>query len=174
MDLDHLWLQLLRFVHLVGGVFWVGSMAVLAWFVLPTQAAEGADGGRFVQRMMTERGMSRWLNIVGVLTILSGVILYTRATMGTGGAFARSHAGMVFGFGGIMAVAAIGVGGAMGGASSRRIGVMRQQLAAERRGPTPDESAEFARLLARGAKGARITAVLLTIAATAMAVARYS
>lgn len=142
--------------------------------MLPTQALEGADGGRFVQRMMLERGLSRWINIVGGLTILSGLTLYTRATMGTGGAFARSHAGMVFGFGGVMALIAMGVGGAMGGASARRIGTMRERLAAEKRGPTVEESTEFARLLARAAKGARITAVLLTISAAAMAVARYS
>jgi hypothetical protein len=87
--MDHLWLQLLRLVHVVGGAIWLGNVTLIAWFLLPTVALEGADGGRLMQRMVTERRLSTWLNVVGGLTILSGLTLYMRATLGTDGAFAE-------------------------------------------------------------------------------------
>ena len=172
--MDHAVLLLLRLVHVVGGVLWTGHMVLLAWFVLPTQALEGAEGGRFVQRMMIERRLSAWLNFVGALTGISGIILYTRATMGTDGAFARSHAGMVLGFGGLVAILAAIIGGAMGGGASRGIGAIRTRLAAEGRAPTAAEGAEIGRLAQRGALAAKITSILLLVAAAAMAVGRYS
>jgi hypothetical protein len=172
--MDHAWLLLLRLVHVLGGMFWMGSMVMMAGFVLPTQALEGHDGGRFIQRMMTERRLSFWLNVVGGLAIVSGLILYTRATMGTGGAFARSRQGMVFGLGAVFAILAGAIGGAMGSRSARAAGVLRARIAAERRAPTPEELSELGNIGARGARGARIAATLLVLSAAAMAVARYA
>lgn len=172
--MDHLWLQLLRLVHVVGGAIWLGNVTLIAWFLLPTVALEGADGGRLMQRMVTERRLSTWLNVVGGLTILSGLTLYMRATLGTDGAFARSRAGMVLGVGAVAALLAAGVGGAMSGGSARKVGVLRRRIAAEGRAPTAEEGAELGRLAQRGVRGARITAILLTISAAAMALARYS
>ena len=154
--MDHAFLLLLRFVHVVGGVLWVGGVCILAWFVGPTVRAEGADGVRFATRMMLERKLSQWLSAFAGLAILSGFILYTRATMGTDGAFARSRPGMVFGIGAVAALAAMVTGTTMGTATGKRMGAMR------------------ARLAQRNARGSRITAVLLVVATAAMAVARYA
>ena len=172
--MDHAWLLLLRLVHVVGGMIWMGSMVMLAGFVLPTQALEGHDGGRFIQRMMIERRLNTALAVIGGLAILSGIILYVRATMGTGGAFAHSHAGRVFGVGGVLAILAAAIGGAMGSRSAREAGELRARIAAERRAPTAEELTELGNIGARGARGARISAWLLVLSAAAMAVARYS
>ena len=172
--MDHLFLQLLRLVHIVGGALWLGHVALIAWFLLPTIALEGPEGGRIMQRMVVERRLSTWLNVVGGLTILSGLTLYMRATLGTDGAFARSRAGMVLGLGAVAALLAAGIGGAMSGGSARKVGALRARLAAEGRAPTEEEGAELGRLAQRGARGARLTAILLTISAAAMALGRYS
>jgi uncharacterized membrane protein len=172
--MDHAFLLLLRLLHVVGGVLWVGGVCALAWFVVPTVQLEGEHGVRFASRMMLERKLSQWLSHFAGMAILSGIVLYWRATAGTDGAFARSPAGMVFGVGGTLALAAMVTGLTMGTATGRKMGSMRARLVAESRAPTTEEGAELARLAARNARGARITAVLLVLAAAAMGVARYA
>ena len=39
--MDHAWLLLLRLLHIVGGILWVGGVCTLAWFVVPTVQLEG-------------------------------------------------------------------------------------------------------------------------------------
>ena len=172
--MDHAWLLLLRLVHILGGILWVGGVCILAWFVGPTVRAEGADGVRFASRMMLERKLSQWLSAFAGLAILSGFILYGQAISNTDGAFARSRSGMVYGVGAIAALAAMVTGITMGTMVGRRMGAMRAKFTAEKRAPTAEESAELARLAQRNSTGSRITAWLLVIAASAMAVARYT
>jgi len=42
----------LRVIHIICGVFWAGTVMVMAWFVLPTAQALGQPGGAFMQRLM--------------------------------------------------------------------------------------------------------------------------
>jgi uncharacterized membrane protein len=172
--MDHAWLLLLRLLHVVGGTLWVGGVCTLAWFVVPTVQLEGEHGARFATRMMLDRKLSQWLSHFAGMAILSGIILYWRATAGTDGAFARSHAGMVFGIGGVLALVAMGTGLTMGTATGKKMGAIRARVVAEGRAPTAEEGAELARLARRNASGSRITAVLLVLAAAAMGVARYT
>src|SRR5690349_9799834 len=118
--------------------------------------------------------MSTWLSAFSGLAVLSGIVLYARADMGTGGAFRRSRAGMVFGAGAVLALLALVIGNAIGGGAAKRIGAIRTRLAAEARTATPEESAEIGRLAGRSALGTRVTAWLLLGCAAAMAVARYA
>lgn len=160
-------------------MLWVGGVCLLAWFVVPTVRAEGADGMRFASRMMLERKLSQWLSAFADLAILSGAILsgailYWRATAGTDGAFARSRPGMIYGLGAVAALAAMATGATMGSATGRRMGAMRARFAAEGRAATAAEHEELARLARRNAAGSRITAGLLILATAAMAVARYT
>lgn len=172
--MDVFWLLLLRLIHVVGGVVWVGAIVTLAWFVLPTQRLEGADGGRFVSRMMTERRLSPYLISLAFATLLSGFALYGRAVMSTNGQWAASRPAMVYGFGAITTVIAMIVGISMGAVSEKKMAAIGQRLRAERREPTPDEAARLEALRARAGRGSRIASILLLVTAVAMAVARYA
>jgi uncharacterized membrane protein len=163
---------LLRLVHILGGVFWVGSVLFMAGFIFPTVRASGPEGGRFVQQLMVQRRLPVYLMTAMALTLLSGFTLYGRLTAATQGAWAGTPQGMVYGLGGLAAVLAVIAGLTISGPAGRRLGTMGQEIA-KSGAPSPEQQAEMARLQGRAILGGRITAALLIVSVSAMAVARY-
>ena len=161
-------LIVLRVVHIVLGVFWAGSAAMLGWFIMPSLRAAGAGGPPFVQELMDVRKLSMWLAIASGLAILSGLAMYARFAMYSQGSFASSRPGMIYGIGAVTAIIAAILGGGVSGRAGRRIAALASL------GP-PSESvrAEIAELNARAMRATQWAAALLVITALAMAVARY-
>ena len=89
----------LRLVHIVAGVVWVGSAVFAALFVLPTARALGAEGGRFVARLMPRSGPV--LGGAMLLTIVSGFIMYGRLSAGFNRAWVTSRVGLALGAGAV-------------------------------------------------------------------------
>jgi uncharacterized membrane protein len=164
---------LLRFVHIIGGVFWVGAAFLMVGFVFPTVRATGATGGRFMQEMMQRRRLPVYMNIAAGLTMLSGFILYGRMTAMTDGVWAGTPAGITFGIGGLAAILAAIVGGAIVGRSGRRIAKIGEAIQAAGGAPSAEQAAEISAIQTGMGKAMRGVAGLLFIAATAMAIARY-
>jgi uncharacterized membrane protein len=162
---------LLRLVHILGGLFWVGAMVLLAAFLLPTARAMGADGGRFMRYLMEHRRLPVYLGLAALLTVLSGLVMYGRMAAATHGAWAGSRPGIAYGLGALAALLAAAVGGAIGSSAGRRMLAVGEAIGSGR--PTPEQQAELGRLQNRMALGARIAATLLVLAAAAMAVGRY-
>ena len=48
----------LRLIHIVTGVFWVGGSFLLLSYIVPAADAAGPAGGQFMQRLM-QRGLTR-------------------------------------------------------------------------------------------------------------------
>jgi uncharacterized membrane protein len=161
----------LRLIHILGGIFWVGAMIMLAAFLLPTARATGPEGGRFMQYLMRQRRLQLYLGSAMLLTVLSGVVMYARMAAATHGAWAGSRPGMVYGVGAVAAILAAAIGGAIGSSAGRKMLAVGQTIGPA--GPSAQQQAELARLQARMAMGARLAAGLLVVAAGAMAVARY-
>jgi hypothetical protein len=102
-------LLLLRLVHIVVGVFWVGAVAFIAFFLLPTIQSVGAAGGAVMQQLTQIRRMPGWLTAAGVLTILAGLLLYWHDSAGFGSVqWMRSGPGVTFGLGAVLAIAGTG------------------------------------------------------------------
>ncbi len=47
--------RLLRLIHILAGIFWVGAILLIAGFLLPTSRATGREGARFMQHLMLKR-----------------------------------------------------------------------------------------------------------------------
>jgi hypothetical protein len=161
----------LRLLHILGGIFWVGTMILLAGFLLPTARATGPNGGRFMQHLMLHRRLPVYLGLAALLTVLSGIILYARMAAATHGAWAGSRPGIAYGVGAVAAILAAAVGGPIGSSAGRKMLAVGQAIGPG--GPSAEQQAELARLQGRMALGARIAASLLLVAASAMAVGRY-
>jgi uncharacterized membrane protein len=166
--MEHTWLILLRLAHVLGGIFWVGSALVLAWFLGPAQAAE--PGSRVLERVLMERKLAICLGVAMLLTLASGFTLYGRMAM-AGGDWTSSAPGMAFGLGGLAALLAALMGIAVGATSGRRMATLGREI--QQGGPDPARVQELARLQARAGRIGRMASVLLLFAAAAMAVARY-
>ncbi len=163
---------LLRLIHILAGIFWVGVMFLFAGFLLPTLRATGREGAKFMQHLMQKRGLQVFLAVAMLLTVLSGFTLYARIVSATDGAWASSRPGMAYGVGGLAAILGALVGMLVGGSAGRRMAAIGQR-SAQAGGPSAAEQVEIGHLQARMLLGSRLAAGLLAVAAAAMAVARY-
>jgi hypothetical protein len=167
-------LLLLRLVHIVVGVFWVGAVAFIAFFLLPTIQSVGAAGGVVMQQLTQTRRMLGWLTAAGVLTILAGLLLYWHDSAGFGSVqWMRSGPGVTFGLGAVLAIAGTGFHAAVIAPAARELGAIMARAHAAGGPPSASDLTTVQRLQARLAWGARTWAVLLLLAAAAMSVARY-
>jgi uncharacterized membrane protein len=161
----------LRLIHILAGIFWVGSAFVMAGFLVPTMRETGREGGRFIQHLMQRRRLPIFLGIAMLLTILSGLTIYARMTAATHGSWAGTTPGIAYGVGGLAAIFGAFSGSMIGGAAGRRMAAVGQSIGAG--GPSAEQQMELGRLQDRIALGTRISSGFLVVAAGAMAIARY-
>jgi len=170
---DRYLMILLRLFHILGGVFWVGSVAALAWFIHPSQAVLGEASGKFMQELMLKQKLSNWIGGAMMLTVLSGLVMYIRLSMVSNGGFASSRTGMVLGLGAVAAIVAAGIGGGVAGRAARSMAKLGEEIRAGGAPPTDSQRAEFARLQSRQGWALRTATSLLVVTVAAMAIARY-
>ena len=164
---------LLRLFHILGGVFWVGSVAALAWFIYPSQTVLGEASGKFMQELMLKQKLSNWIGGAMLLTVLSGLAMYIRLSMVSNGGFASSRTGMVLGLGAFAAIVAAGIGGGVAGRAARLMAKLGEEIRTGGAPPTDAQRAEFARLQSRQGWALRTATSLLVVTVAAMAIARY-
>jgi hypothetical protein len=161
----------LRLIHILAGIFWVGSAVLMAGFLVPTMRATGREGGRFIQHLMQRGRLPMFLGIAMGLTILSGLVMYGRLAGATHGTWTGTGPGITYGVGGLAAILGAFTGSMVSGAAGRRMAAMGATMGAG--GTSAEQQAEIGRLQGRIALGTRLSAGFLTVAAGAMAIARY-
>ena len=164
---------LFRLIHVLSGVFWVGTVLFFARFLLPTAAALGPAAGPVMDHLARVRRVPQAMLGAGVITILSGLVLYWHDSMGFQSAWMRSSTGVVFGVGGAFTVIAILIGFAISMPTAKRLGTLLAAIQPGEGPPSPDQAAELRALQARLGNALRAVATLLVLATSAMAVARY-
>jgi uncharacterized membrane protein len=168
------WLLLLmRAIHVVGGVFWVGGVVVLTRFVLPAARASGPAAGPMMQQM-ARRKLGAYIPVLSILTVLSGLGLYWHDSGGfRSHEWLRSPSAMTFGAGGLLALIVFALGISIispTGRQMERLGARMQQAGGP---PAPELISEMQAVQARMAWSTTTAAVLLTLTALLMSVARY-
>ena len=169
-------MALLRLVHIVAGIFWVGATLFLAGFLIPAVSAVGPGAGPLMTQLMERRRLQFWINVAMTLTILAGFALYGLDSSMAGGTFGRSRRGMMLGVGAVLAIAAAGVGGAVGRPTGRRLGEIAQRMQeAQRSGGAPpaDLIAASQPLQAKLTRALNTMTILLLLSSATMAIARY-
>ena len=159
-------LFLLRAIHVVGGILWVGGVVVVALFLTPAVQVLGPAAQPVMQFIMGKRKLPVYLMSLGILTTLAGILLMMRNVRLTGGAWARSPMGIGISIGATAAILALIVGMAVSAPAARRLGPPKT-------GAAPLTDQERAALMRRLAVAGNVTLVLLCIAALFMATARY-
>jgi uncharacterized membrane protein len=164
---------ILRLIHVLGGAFWLGAAVTLFLFLQPTAQEIAPEGQRFMLHLLRNRHFSEAVLIAAVLTAVAGAILFWRDTNGlelqlmTG----AEHLGFTVGgvAGGITLLLFLFVGYPAG----RRMIAIGGRLEAERRAPTEDEQRILAATQRTLNRTGAVVLLLLTVAAAAMATARY-
>ena len=164
----------LRLIHILSGVFWVGGILFLARFLFPTAMALGPAAGPVMDHLTRVRRLPQILLGAGLITVLSGFTLYWRDSKAAGPAWMGSPTGMVFGTGAVFAILAIVIGLTVNMPTAKRLGELMASIQASGSPPSPEQRGALQALQARLGSAIRAVATLLVLATAAMAVARYA
>ena len=166
-------LLVLRLVHILGGIVWLGSGVFTTFFLMPALGRMGPSAAGPLMGALQQRHMFTIFPVVAVLTILSGIRLLHIVSGGFAPSYFDSRMGQTFLWSGIAAIAAF----LLGILVARPIGMRTGQLAATIAALPEEQRAararEVERLRRRGAAVTLLAMVLLIGAAAGMAIARY-
>ncbi len=162
----------LRIIHILGGVFWVGATWMIAGYLLPTARTSAPEGPRFLQKLFAGN-LPIVTSIAGGLNILAGLLLYWRDSGGLQLSWIISGAGLGFTIGALAALAAFGLGFGLSRPLAAQLGTLGQQIAKQGKPPTAEQAVELKGLSDRLTQAAVWTAIALGVALFFMAVARY-
>ena len=146
----------LRSVHIAVAALWLGSAALLVWFVMPSAANLAPE---LVTRLVRNK-MHVFIGSLAGTTALSGLLLYWHLT-GFSAPSMGTHAGIAYGIGGAMGLTALIIGGAVVGKSVEKIAALH---ASAGEGARSSETTAAIQLLARRAAGGGRAVVALLLA----------
>ena len=163
-------IALLRLLHIVPGVVWVGSVVFLALILQPALAKAGPEHAAAVMKHVV-KPLSILLHSAALSTMVVGVILAFRVR--PDGLFdvlwSTGWGWMIFsGF--VFAVVGYALG-VMASIAGKKMGVLGASFAG--RPPEPAEMTEMGRLQTRSKITTRLSAFLVTFAVVCMALARF-
>ncbi|MBA3260034.1 MAG: hypothetical protein H0T68_11295 [Gemmatimonadales bacterium] len=165
-------LLVLRLVHVLGGIFWVGSGLFTTLFLVPVLASSGATAGQ-VMAGLQQRRLFSVLPTVAFLTILSGLRLMWLTSAGFSAAYFAAPSGLTYAVSGLAATVAFVLALLVVRPAAVRSASLAASLAAADETRRAELTAELGSLRRRGAIGSTVVIVLLVLGAAGMAVARY-
>lgn len=162
----------LRLIHIFSAVYWAGSSFFFVGVVAPSADAAGAEGGKFMQRLVQHAGLTKLLPLTAGLTALSGILLYWRASAGLQIAWITSGPGLALTIGGLAGLAAAVEGGAVLGPASQRLEALAQEIEAQGGPPSQEQQAQFQMLQEKVSKGGIRSVLLFVVALVGMSIAQ--
>jgi uncharacterized membrane protein len=163
--------EILRLIHIVGGVIWVGSVFFFVVFISPVIAASGAEGGRMMMRIAGSKYPPVISAIAGI-TILAGARLYM-INMAGGEGWASTPEAMTYGLGAVAAVLSLVLGLTMQKPAGARMAALAKEVEAGGGVPTPAQAAAIGETRTKLMSTGKLILGLLMIATICMAAARY-
>lgn len=159
----------LRLVHILGGMFWVGSSIVFFFFISPAIAANAEAGQKIMAHLVTKARISTGIAISAILTVLAGSWLYAIDSQAFTSGWERSGPGIGFSIGGIFALIGL-VFGIIVGRNTNILG----KLASEIRGkPTSEQLNKIHAAQKQLSFAGPISSICVILALICMATARY-
>jgi hypothetical protein len=164
-----------RILHIVSGIFWVGSAFFVTVFLEPTAGELGPDAGPVMAHLMDKRKVGQIITGIAAFSVIGGLFLYWRDwhaaasfSVWIGTAF-----GKILTIGGVCAIAAFFLGAGGIPPTINRMNALGKEMGAAGGPPSPEQMAAMASLQHRLKLISRTDLVLVTVAIVAMATARY-
>jgi uncharacterized membrane protein len=162
-------LVLLRLIHILAAVAWVGVGLTQVIIIGPAMAAAGDSGLRFAKALGNVPAYRMVFSVAGGLTVLAGILLYL-----TGSASRFSQLGnIVLGIGALAGIAAAVHGGAVTGRSAQALGQLIATTVPDSGAIPADALAKIRAAAAEQATHTRVSFILMLIALIGMGTARY-
>jgi uncharacterized membrane protein len=162
----------LRFVHILSAIAWLGSGIFAAFFLIP--AIAGTPVMPQVMDALQKRRLFVVIPTMGLLTVLSGLRLLWIDSVGFDGSYFSTATGRTFAIGGLLAILAFLVQVFVSRPAGAKLGALAAALS---QSPSPEErqrmNAQIDSLRRRNAAATHAAVGFGLLAATAMAIARY-
>ena len=164
---------LLRLIHILAGVFWVGTMFFVTFFLTPVIKGDPSTAGKVMQGL-TARNFLQIVPGLALLSILSGLGMIWILGNGDFMGFAASRSGHVFMTSGGIAIFAFLLGMAFARPAMMRAGRIGASMASVTDAVERTRlQAEMGVLQKRNAQVTLVVVSLLILATVGMAIARY-
>ena len=162
----------LRLLHIISGVFWVGAALMLTFFISPTVGATKEAGQGFMRHFMgrTKFNLAMWTS--AITAVVAGAILYWIDSDGLTSAWTHSGPGLGFAVAAGFAYAGLIVG-IFQNRNSNAMAKLGGQIQSQGTPPSPEQAARLQKLGKALATGGTLNAIFLILATTGMAIARY-
>ena len=69
-------ISILRLLHIVAGLIWVGAAIMMSFYVEPSAERSGADGAGFLRALYSKTNYARMVPAAAIITTLAGLLLY--------------------------------------------------------------------------------------------------
>ncbi len=159
-------MTLLRLIHILSAIFWMGSTLFIGLILEPTVAALGQEGGRFMQKLAAGP-LNRAMSAAGLLTILSGLWMYASVSGGFDPAVMFSTR-LPLTLGALAGIASLLVGLLIQEPASKKLGALGRQIASQGGPPTPEQAAQIAALQSALSRGGKLETMLMLLAVLGM------
>lgn|SRR5690242_13802144 len=160
---------ILRFVHIVLGILWVGSVFAITVILVPGMQQLGLPLDP-VMRTLQHRKFSQIMMSFGGLTVLAGLSMMFVLSRGHEAEYFSSPMGRTLSLGGLCAILALVLGGAVSRPALEKAAKLRAEIGSNAADP---RMAEVAALQKRLVVTSKAVIALLLIAISCMAIARY-
>ena len=159
----------LRLVHIVGGIFWVGSALLMNFFVGPTLRATGDAGRQFAGHFMAKTRFVMAMNVSVIATMVAGFWLYGIDSNWFSSPWMSSGAGTGFSIGAVFAIVGL-VTGFMNGGNNRKLAKLGGEIQGK---PTAEQAAQLGAITKQQGWVVPVNTATLLLAAFFMAISRY-
>jgi hypothetical protein len=167
------YMVVLRIVHILAGVFWVGAAFTTILFLQPTAREVGPAAGPFMAHLAGKKRLIDWVLRAAGLTILAGLLMYWRVSGGLNGDWITSAQGLALTIGALCGIGAFSLGLSVVRPSIMATLSIGAEVGASGGPPTPEQAAKLQELQTRGKAVGQIIVPLLVIAVSGMAAWRY-
>ena len=167
------YMVVLRILHILAGVFWVGAAFVTILFLQPTAREIGPAAGPFMAHLAGKKRLVDWVLRAAGLTILAGALMYWRVTDGLDPDLIGTAPGVALTIGALCAIAAFTLGLSIVRPTIMATLATGREVAEGGGQPTPEQQARLQTLSKRGKDVGMVIVPLLIVAVVGMASARY-
>lgn len=162
----------LRLLHILSGVFWVGAALMFTFFISPTVGATKEAGQSFMRHFMGNTKINLVIWTSAITTVVAGAFLYWLDSEGFTSAWMHSGPGIGFGVAGGFAFLGLIVG-IVQNRNSNALAKLGGQIQSQGKPPSPEQASRLQSLGKALALGGKLNVAFLILATIGMASARY-
>jgi len=162
----------LRWLHIVSGIMWVGAAVMLTFFVSPAVQATNDSGQKFMAYLMQNTAFNKFIINVAMLTVTAGLILYGIDSNWFTSGWIFSGPGIGFGLGGVLGLLGLYFGLKIN-RNSKKLMELSHEIQANGGPPTGAQHVVIQSLQSHLKTDGMLNAVFLLLASIMMATARF-